>query len=130
MNLITLYLLSCISLNNAEAANPYHTEVKNSIEIVQQEPDEEKATAIFWIDKRKRKKGEALKVRTVKAKVIIFNEGNIKLLSFTKVQPPNVEKYILERLKVFKVTKKMLDSGYIKPGQQYVQLRYIPENVK
>lgn len=130
MKLITLYLFACISMSQAKISNQQISPVDNPMLMVQQHPESiPKATAIFWIDKRKRKEGEALKVRTVKAKVNISKEGKVKVISYVKVQHPSVERYIQECLKKFKVTSNMLNS-YIKPGEQYVQLRYIPENVK
>lgn len=38
----------------------------------------------------------------------------------------NAQRYIRYRLKDFKVKKILMDNGYINPGEQYVQLRYIP----
>ena len=81
-----------------------------------------RATAIFWLDKyhmKELKKDDVLTFRTAKAKVI-------ELLSFVEQQPGNAQRYIRYRLKDFKVKKILMDNGYINPGEQYVQLRYIP----
>ena len=69
---------------------------------------------------------DVLTFRTAKAKVVIRNDGTIDLLSFVEQQPGNAQRYIRYRLKDFKVKKILMDNGYINPGEQYVQLRYIP----
>ena len=56
-----------------------------------------KATAIFWVDKDN-----------------------------TKPQSQRIKSYLQYRLEEFRVKKVMLDSGFVKPGVQYVQLRYLP----
>ncbi|MCD8183045.1 MAG: DUF4891 domain-containing protein [Bacteroides sp.] len=93
-----------------------------------------KATAIFWVDKEKnvysKQKRDPLPVRTVKAKVNIFTTGRVEVLSYVKPQSKQLEKYMQERLEVFRVAKVMLDSGYVKPGEQYVQLRYMPQKMR
>lgn len=92
------------------------------------------ATAIFWVDKDKdyqsRKKKGPLMIRTVKAEVDIDSLGRVKLLSYTKPQRTNVKSYLQYRLENFRVKKVMLDSGFVKPGVQYVQLRYMPEKLE
>ena len=50
----------------------------------------------------------------------------LELLSFVEQQSGNAQRYIRYRLKDFKVKKILMDNGYINPGEQYVQLRYIP----
>nr|WP_320058661.1 DUF4891 domain-containing protein [uncultured Bacteroides sp.] len=76
-----------------------------------------------------RKKNERLQIKTIKAKVFTHESGKVNVLSFTKEQPEDVQRYLKYRLDFFKVTKIMIDSGYIKTGEQYVQLRYIPEKM-
>ncbi|MBQ8224759.1 MAG: DUF4891 domain-containing protein [Bacteroides sp.] len=96
-----------------------------------------KATAIFWVDKHRQQKYnipqgstyDAPTFRTVKAKVVIDSIGRIKVISYVKPQLKRVEKYLQDRLEVFRVTKIMMDSGYIHPGSQYVQLRYMPDKM-
>ena len=80
-----------------------------------------RATATFWLDQY-----HLTTFRTAKAKVVIRNDGTIDLLSFVEQQPGNAQRYIRYRLKDFKVKKILMDNGYINPGEQYVQLRYIP----
>ena len=93
-----------------------------------------KATAIFWIDKHKEMPGQSSKrpgaVRTVKAKVNIHLAGRIEVLSYVKPQKGYIKSYINRRLETFRVRKVLMDSAYIKPGIQYVQLRYTPEKVE
>ncbi|WP_071146599.1 DUF4891 domain-containing protein [Bacteroides ihuae] len=89
-----------------------------------------KAMAIFWVDKVQRKQNERLQIQTVKAKVFIHKSGKVNILSFIKEQPEDIQRYLKYRLEIFKVTKIMIDSGYIKTGEQYVQLRYIPQKMR
>lgn len=87
-----------------------------------------KATAIFWIDKDKPGKRPAggIPVRTAKAKVKIYLTGRIEVLSYVKPQKAHIKNYINRRLESFRVRKTLMDSAYINPGIQYVQLRYTP----
>lgn len=94
-----------------------------------------KATAIFWVDKDKdsqiqEQKKNGISIRTVKAKVNIDPLGKVELLSYTKPQSQRVKSYLQYRLEIFRVKKVMLDSGFVKPGVQYVQLRYVPEKLR
>lgn len=90
-----------------------------------------KATAIMWIDKRKWVPAEGiLPLATAKAKVEIQENGKVNLKSFVKKQPGNVQRYIRYHLEIFRVQKIMMDSGFVHPGEQYVQLRYMPEQAK
>lgn len=86
-----------------------------------------KATAICWIDKTCSEENKLPIVRTAKAYVSVGPYGKIELKSFVKEQPKYVQKYVRHRLGIFRVPKVMLDSGYIKPGEQYLQLRYFPD---
>lgn len=89
-----------------------------------------KATAVFWVDKKDKKENEPLKVRTVKVRVNIERNGKVTIKSYVNEQPGNVKNYLNQKLQTFRVTERMLSSGYIKTGDQYVQLRYIPALVK
>lgn len=90
-----------------------------------------KATAIFWVDKRKWVRDEGiLPLSTAKAKVVIREDGKVDLKSFVKSQEGNVQRYLRYNLEIFRVQKVMMDSGFVKPGEQYVQLRYMPEKAK
>lgn len=94
------------------------------------EADTIKATAIFWIDKAETKNFETYGTHTIKAKVFIREDGKIELQSFIKKQTPNVEKYIRDHLSTFQVPDKMFEGGYIKTGEQYVQLRCVLEMIR
>lgn len=86
-----------------------------------------KATAICWIDKACREETNIPVVRTAKAHVNVKSHGRIELKSFVKEQPAYVQKYVRYRLNIYKIPKVMLDSGYVKTGEQYLQLRYLPD---
>ena len=85
--------------------------------------DTVKATAIFWIDKAETKHCKEYGFRTIKAKVLIREDGKVNLLSFAKKQSPAVETYIRHHLFKFQVSEKMFEGGYVQPGEQFVQLR-------
>lgn len=90
-----------------------------------------KATAIFWVDKRNWVRAEGiLPIATAKAKVVINEQGKVNLKSFIKRQDAKVQRYLRYHLEVFRVQKIMMDSGFVKPGEQYVQLRYMPEKAQ
>lgn len=92
--------------------------------------DTVKATAIFWIDKAETKHSKEWGFRTVKAKVFIHENGKVGLLAFVKKQSPEQEKYIRHHLSKFQVSEKMLEDGYVQPGEQFVQLRCLYEKLK
>ena len=85
--------------------------------------DTVKATAIFWIDKVETKHCKEYGFRTIKAKVLIREDGKVNLLSFAKKQSPAVETYIRHHLFKFQVSEKMFEVGYVQPGEEFVQLR-------
>ena len=92
--------------------------------------DTVKATAIFWIDKAETKHCKEWGFRTVKAKVLIHENGKVDLEAFVKKQSPDMEKYVRHHLAKFQVSEKMLESGYVQPGEQFVQLRCLYGKVK
>ena len=96
--------------------------------------DTVKATAIFWIDKNKKlpsyMSGKPVPIRTLKAQVEIDTVGSVEVLSYVKSQTKSVERHVNWCLETFKVKKVLMDSAYIKPGIQYVQLRYTPSKMK
>ena len=69
--------------------------------------DTVKATAIFWIDKAETKNCKEWGFRTVKAKVLIYENGKVALKAFVKKQSPDAEKYIRHHLSKFQVSEKM-----------------------
>ncbi|WP_455591633.1 DUF4891 domain-containing protein [Bacteroides sp.] len=108
-----------------QKAEPDETETTDTIDTLP------KATAIFWVDKRKWVRDEGiLPLSTAKAKVVISEDGKVDLKSFVKPQDGNVQRYLRYNLEIFRVHKVMMDSGFVKPGEQYVQLRYMPEKAK
>lgn len=119
-----LIFLSCQNTGKSQIADS--DDVEEAVDTIP------KATAIFWVDKAKdnKKKGSPTPIRTVKAKVDVDSLGKVELLSYVKPQSTRVKEYLQYRLEIFRVKKVMLDSGYVKPGVQYVQLRYVPENIK
>ena len=92
--------------------------------------DTVKATAIFWIDKSEVKHSKEYGFRTVKAKVFVHEDGKVDFQSFVKKQSTDLEKYIRHHLAKFQVSERMLESGYIQPGEQFVQLRCMWEKLK
>lgn len=85
-------------------------------------------TAVFWIDKAERDTlTYPYHVRTVKAKVLIHEDGKVDLKEFIKDQTPSVDKYIRHHLAKFQIPPKEFGPRRIKPGEQIVQLRYLWE---
>lgn len=91
----------------------------------------EKAKAILWVDyKRGRKITDGTPIRTVKVYADVHADGSLKVLSWCKKQPMKVENYLLKRVEVYRIRKEIFEGGYLKPGEQYLQLRYLPGEVK
>ncbi len=89
-----------------------------------------KAKAILWIDRtgnEKLTKYGAISTAKVRAKV--FSDGTLRIISYCKKQKPEVITYLEKRVAAFTIPKRIFDGGYIKPGEQYLQLRYIPAKV-
>lgn len=118
--------LSCQHANRSSVAS--QDDVEEAVDTIP------KATAIFWVDKAKsdltQKKDYPISVSTVKVKVDINSAGKVKVLSYVKPQDKKVVKYLQYRLDIFRVKKIMLDSGFVKPGIQYVQLRYVTDKMQ
>lgn len=118
--------MSCQHTNRSQVAS--QDDVEEAVDSIP------KATAIFWVDKAKsnltQKKDYPFSVRTAKAKVDIDSVGKVTVLSYVKPQDKKVMKYLQYRLDIFRVKKIMLDSGFVKPGVQYVQLRYVPDKMQ
>lgn len=97
----------------------------------QSECEEEKAKAILWVD---RKGEESLKdyglVRTVKVRANVYSDGTFRLISFCKKQDDQVVKYLKKRVEAFTIPAFFFEENYLQPGEQYLQLRYIPEKIK
>ena len=104
--------------------------VRTEMEVEQLECGNEKANAILWVDW---KYGEDLsdykKVRTAKAHVNVYSDGTFRIISFCKRQKPEVVEYLKKRAAVYTIRKFFFENGYIEPGEQYLQLRYLPEKI-
>lgn len=120
----TLFVL--FSCQNRPADTSSSTDLEGDVEEIVGDTTP-KATVILWVDKKMMKYENGTQIRTAKAKVTIHPEGKLSLHSFVKEQPLNVRRYLKYRLSIFQVTKIMMDSGHVKPGDQYVQLRYFLE---
>ncbi|MBQ8442361.1 MAG: DUF4891 domain-containing protein [Bacteroides sp.] len=117
---IVLYLMLIVFLSACgEAKSTEKTTCEN-----------EKAKAILWID---RTGNESLQeygfIRTAKVRVNVYSDGSFRILSFCKPQKPEVVGYLNRRAEVFTIPQFFFDEGYIEPGEQYLQLRYIPAKV-
>jgi hypothetical protein len=92
--------------------------------------ENEIAKAIIWIDW---KRGEDISdfhlVRTAKVHVNVYSDGTFRIMSFCKKQEPKVVEYLKKRAAVYTIPKFFFDEGYIEPGEQYLQLRYLPEKI-
>ena len=92
--------------------------------------ENEKAKAILWVD---RKNGESIMkyggIRTVKIHANVYSDGTLHIISFCKKQERNVVEYLKKRVAVYTIPKFFFDEGYIDPGEQYLQLRYIPVKI-
>ena len=92
--------------------------------------ENEISTAILWVD---RKDGESLTkygfIRTVKVHANVYSDGTFRIMSFCKKQEPEVVEYLKKRVAVFTIPSFFFKEGYIEPGEQYLQLRYIPSKV-
>lgn len=125
---VLLFLFFSLFLIIACQDSPKKQTEANAPEFVDTFP---KATAIFWVDKRKWVPDKGiLPLCTAKAKVVIRDDGKVELKSFIKEQDGKVQRYLRYNLEIFRVQKVMMDSGFVKPGEQYVQLRYMPESAK
>ncbi len=91
----------------------------------------EKAKAILWVDyKRGRKIADGTPIRTVKVYADVHADGSLKVLSWCKKQPMIVQISLSKSVAVYRISKEMFDGWYLKPGEQYLQLRYLPGEVK
>ena len=92
--------------------------------------ENEISTAILWVD---RKDGESLTkygfIRTAKVHANVYSDGTFRIMSFCKKQEPEVVEYLKKRVAVFTIPSFFFKEGYIEPGEQYLQLRYIPSKV-
>ena len=126
MNKICLYLIGLMLLSSCEGINTIRVDMEGE----QLECRNEKAKAILWVDW---KHGEDLSnyriVRTAKAHVNVYSDGTFRIISFCKRQKPEVVEYLKKRAAVYTIRKFFFENGYIEPGEQYLQLRYLQEKV-
>lgn len=91
----------------------------------------EKAKAILWVDyKPGRKLTDGTTIRTAKVRAEVHADGSVKILSFCKAQPLKVKNYLLKRIEVYRIKERMFEGNHIQPGEQYLQLRYLPDEIK
>ena len=104
--------------------------VNSDMEEEQLGCENEISTAILWVD---RTGNESLMkygfVRTAKVHANVYSDGTFRIMSFCKKQELKVVEYLKKRVAVFTIPKFFFDEGYIEPGEQYLQLRYIPGKV-
>lgn len=104
--------------------------VNSDMEDMQLGCENEMSTLILWIDKAK---GEKVTdwghFKNVKVRANVYTDGTFRILSWCKKQEPDVVAYIEKRVAAFKITKFFFDEGYIEPGEQYLQLKYVPAKV-
>ena len=121
-----LYLLMAVCLSACKGIKT----VNSDMEEEQLGCENEIAKAIIWID---RKHGEHLNdfhiIRTAKVHVNVYSDGTFQIMSFCKKQEPKVVEYLKKRAAVYTIPKFFFDEGYIEPGEQYLQLRYLPEKI-
>lgn len=92
----------------------------------------EKAKAILWVDYNKDKLPlpNGTVIKTVKVYAHVYADGKLKVLSFCKKQPMRVEDYLLKKVEFYTIRKEMFEDNYLEPGEQYLQLRYVPGWIK
>lgn len=86
--ILTLLLLIVVTtscqLKKSDTAVAESTEIDNAEDCT---ADTVKATAIFWIDKAETKHCKEYGFRTIKAHVLIRENGKVDLMSFVKNNP-------------------------------------------
>lgn len=112
--LMMVWLCACDGLSTKESASD----------------EVEKATAILWVDRNGDEKLTKYgSISTVKVYANVYSDGTFRILSYYKRQEKEVIEYLNKRVAVFTIPRYFFDEGYIKPGKQYLQLRYIPAKV-
>lgn len=97
----------------------------------EQECKDVKAKAILWIDKEK---GEKVTdwghFKNVKIKAYIHADGTFRIMSWCKKPSSEVVTYLEKRVAAFQIDRFFFDEGYLEPGENYLQLKYVPEKIK
>ena len=121
-----IYLLIVLCLSACKGIKTVHSDMEEE----QLGCENEISTAILWVD---RKDGESLTkygfIRTAKVHANVYSDGTFRIISFCKKQEPEVVEYLKKRVAVFTIPSFFFKEGYIEPGEQYLQLRYIPSKV-
>ena len=121
-----IYLLIVLCLSACKGIKTVHSDMEEE----QLGCENEISTAILWVD---RKDGESLTkygfIRTAKVHANVYSDGTFRIMSFCKKQEPEVMEYLKKRVAVFTIPSFFFKEGYIEPGEQYLQLRYIPSKV-
>lgn len=103
--LLTILAVSCQLKQSENTEKEVSDNVSNS-DTEECIADTISATAIFWIDKAETKHCKEWGFRTVKAKVLIHENGKVDLEAFVKKQSPDMEKYVRHHLAKFQVSEK------------------------
>ena len=118
--LVMLFVVACKGVKT----------VNSDMEDMQLGCENEKPTLILWIDKAK---GEKVTdwghFKNVKIRAKVFSDGTFRILSWCKKQESEVVAYLEKRVAAFKITPYFFEEGYIEPGEQYLQLKYVPAKV-
>ena len=121
-----IYILIVLCLSACKGIKTVHSDMEEE----QLGCKNEISTAILWVD---RKDGESLTkygfIRTAKVHANVYSDGTFRIMSFCKKQEPEVVEYLKKRVAVFTIPSFFFKEGYIEPGEQYLQLRYIPSKV-
>ena len=121
-----LYAIIIVFLSACQGIKTVNTDMEEE----QLGCENEISTAILWVD---RTNGESLMkygfIRTAKVHANVYSDGTFRIMSFCKKQDPEVVAYLKKRVAVFTIPPFFFEEGYIEPGEQYLQLRYIPAKV-
>ena len=121
-----LYAIIIVFLSACQGIKTVNTDMEEE----QLGCENEVSTAILWVD---RTNGESLMkygfIRTAKVHANVYSDGTLRIMSFCKKQDPEVVEYLKKRVAVFTIPPFFFEEGYIEPGEQYLQLRYIPSKV-
>lgn len=73
---------------------------------------------------------DGILIRMVKVYVDVYVDGSLKVFFWCKKQLMKVENYLLKRVEVYWIRKEIFEGGYLKLGEQYLQLCYLLGEVK
>lgn len=128
LNILLIFLILLAAVSCKDTSSPA---AKSEADEYAGGCEGEKAKAILWVDyKKERKIADGTPIKTVKVYAEVYADGSLKVLSFCKKQPMKVENYLLKRVEVYRIRKEIFEEKYLEPGEQYLQLRYLPGEVK